>query len=239
MKKVLSIVLTLAVLICSLCVSASAKTDEYDFLGEIAIYGTSMIIGQNDGDIALYKYRTNPEPILWYGYGRGGATRDFDEDNMYTDMYMNNMAAWEATDKFRGVGIDDTITYLGANLLTVFPNLDYVIISDSVTEINDKCFPDYKESILVLCNKDSCAHQFAIENGMPYMLLDYNSGLIGDVTNDGNVNGKDLLQLRRYIAGIDSDWAICFDLSDVNSDGKINGKDTLLLRKALVGLITL
>ena len=44
MKKVLSIVLTLAVLICSLCVSASAKTDEYDFLGEIAIYGTPMII---------------------------------------------------------------------------------------------------------------------------------------------------------------------------------------------------
>ena len=91
----------------------------------------------------------------------------------------------------------------------------------------------------MLCNKDRCAHQFAIENGMPYMLLDYNSGLIGDVTNDGNVNGKDLLQLRRYIVGIDSDWAICSDLSDVNSDGKINGKDTLLLRKALVGLITL
>ncbi|MBQ2391565.1 MAG: carbohydrate-binding domain-containing protein [Clostridia bacterium] len=58
---------------------------------------------------------------------------------------------------------------------------------------------------------------------------------LGDVNSDSSINGKDVLALRKYIVGLDSNIN---ELSaDVNSDGNINGKDVLMLRKYIVKLI--
>lgn len=51
----------------------------------------------------------------------------------------------------------------------------------------------------------------------------------GDVTGDGNIDAKDILRLRKYIAR----WDVEIDeaAADVTGDGKIDAKDILRLRK--------
>jgi hypothetical protein len=56
----------------------------------------------------------------------------------------------------------------------------------------------------------------------------------GDVNDDGELNAKDVTQLRRYLAG---GWNVEInkDNSDVNSDGELNAKDVTILRRFLAG----
>ncbi len=60
-------------------------------------------------------------------------------------------------------------------------------------------------------------------------------GFYGDANNDGDVNMKDVLLIRKYIAGMDV--ALIFQNADVNGDGFINMKDVLVVRKFMAGLI--
>ena len=58
----------------------------------------------------------------------------------------------------------------------------------------------------------------------------------GDANNDGKINGKDVLVMRKYIVGLDVE--INLYAADVLMVEKINvnGKDVLQLRKYLIGL---
>ncbi|MCQ2405445.1 MAG: dockerin type I domain-containing protein, partial [Clostridia bacterium] len=61
------------------------------------------------------------------------------------------------------------------------------------------------------------------------------SVILGDANGDGAVNMKDVLNARKYLAGIDTE--IDMVAADVNCDGAVNMKDVLQLRKFLAGLI--
>jgi hypothetical protein len=56
----------------------------------------------------------------------------------------------------------------------------------------------------------------------------------GDINIDGEINAKDVTQLRRYLAG---GWNVNVDKSeaDLNEDKEINAKDVTLLRRYLAG----
>ena len=59
--------------------------------------------------------------------------------------------------------------------------------------------------------------------------------LYGDANGDGDVNMKDVLTLRKHLAGIE---IMLHPLnSDANGDGEINMKDVLMIRKYMAGLI--
>ncbi|MBR5093907.1 MAG: dockerin type I repeat-containing protein [Oscillospiraceae bacterium] len=69
-----------------------------------------------------------------------------------------------------------------------------------------------------------------------FELLDDGSGtdrIPGDVTGDGIVNGKDLIRLRKHLAGATVE--IVEANADVTGDGVVNGKDLVRLRKYLAG----
>ena len=57
----------------------------------------------------------------------------------------------------------------------------------------------------------------------------------GDANGDGEVNGKDLLMLRRYMANYDDESKTSTINvqagADANGDGEVNGKDLLMLRR--------
>lgn len=57
----------------------------------------------------------------------------------------------------------------------------------------------------------------------------------GDATGDGQINGHDVLLLRKYMANLDYDTGVSsvevYHGADVNGDGTVNGRDVLLLRK--------
>ena len=54
----------------------------------------------------------------------------------------------------------------------------------------------------------------------------------GDVNGDGDADLKDVLMLRRIIAGIETGG----DFADVNGDGDVNLKDVLMLRRIIAGV---
>ena len=58
----------------------------------------------------------------------------------------------------------------------------------------------------------------------------------GDADGDGQVSMKDVLLVRKFIAGLVS--GIDTSAADVNGDGHVDMKDVLLLRKFIAGLIT-
>lgn len=57
----------------------------------------------------------------------------------------------------------------------------------------------------------------------------------GDANNDGAVNMKDVLVVRKYLADIEV--AIDLGNADTNNDGDVNMKDVLNLRKFLAGIV--
>ena len=70
---------------------------------------------------------------------------------------------------------------------------------------------------------DSYVDSYVEALGIPY----------GDVNSDGEVNKKDSLRLKQYLAG----WSVECDLdaADVNGDGTVNKKDSLRLKQYLAG----
>jgi hypothetical protein len=71
------------------------------------------------------------------------------------------------------------------------------------------------------------------------LTLSVEFGLVGDLNATDSVSATDLVQLRRYLAGLDtlSDKAI-FN-ADLNNDGKVTTTDLVRLRRFLAGLETL
>ena len=61
--------------------------------------------------------------------------------------------------------------------------------------------------------------------------------IIADVNSDGNINGKDVLALRKFIVGLSTENDVDINACDINADGNVNGKDVLMLRKYIIGLI--
>ena len=60
-------------------------------------------------------------------------------------------------------------------------------------------------------------------------------GLVGDVNGDGDVNMKDVLLLRKIVAGVEAPDAATERRADVDGSGDVNMKDVLLLRKIVAG----
>ncbi len=57
----------------------------------------------------------------------------------------------------------------------------------------------------------------------------------GDANADGNIDMKDVLTVRKYLANMDV--VIDLDGADAYADGEVNTKDVLALRQFLAGII--
>ncbi len=57
-----------------------------------------------------------------------------------------------------------------------------------------------------------------------------------DLNDDGKVSTTDLVQLRRYIAGLESTNEKAVLAADVNGDGKVSTTDLVKIRRMLAGL---
>ena len=71
------------------------------------------------------------------------------------------------------------------------------------------------------------------------LYLATSSGVLGDVNGDGLVTLKDVLILRKVVAGVATLPDVYADNADVNRDGIVTLKDILLLRKVVAGVATL
>ena len=95
--------------------------------------------------------------------------------------------------------------------------------NNSLTDMN----ADYQAGYLV----------FSTDHFSVYVVTEPKTVLIGDVNNDGKVNGADAGLLNRYTSGWDgyAEKIKNMDAADINRDGKVNGADSGLLNRYTSG----
>lgn len=102
-------------------------------------------------------------------------------------------------------------------------SLKYVTIPDSVTEIADNAFDDCGDNLVIICNKDSYASQYAQSKSMNFLLM-------GDANSDGKFNIRDATTIQYYKIGqmsLTDNGKIC---ADVDHNGKINIRDVTYIQ---------
>lgn len=114
-------------------------------------------------------------------------------------------------------------------------NLSSVRIMDSVTAIHDTAF-DNDPNLTIYCNAGSCAHTYAMDKGIPCVLLD--SVLLGDATGDGNLNINDVTSIQRAVAEIGTLDDLRQKAADVNADGVVTIDDATILQMYLAEFAT-
>ena len=102
----------------------------------------------------------------------------------------------------------------------------------AVETISVSAIKEQDEQILVGAEPTATATETEAEPATTAM--DVTPVLYGDANDDGEINMKDVLALRKYLAEIPVD--LNWEASDANRDGKVNMKDVLLLRQYIAGI---
>ena len=74
-------------------------------------------------------------------------------------------------------------------------------------------------------------------DGCVHVSVDVIEGVLGDVTDDGEVTVVDALLILRYVIGLTNLTSEQRALADVNHDGAVNTVDALLVMRFVIGLI--
>lgn len=124
------------------------------------------------------------------------------------------------------VQLPETCTKLGIYSFAQCYELSKILIPDSVTEIADTAF-ESDENLVIYCNTDSYAHQYAEAKGIEYVLIDAPfdvSYMVGDADGDGKITILDATKIQRLLAALvdDADGMIA-----LRGDADDNGIDIL------------
>lgn len=108
-------------------------------------------------------------------------------------------------------------------------NLDKVYIPRSVTSISDTAFAHSSPTFYIYYN--SYAHTYALDNNIPYVLID--GVKLGDANGDGSVNINDVTAIQRYLAELETLEGIYLHAADANQDGTLDISDATSLQMYL------
>lgn len=132
---------------------------------------------------------------------------------------------------FEGTGISEltipeSITEIPDYAFANCTALTEVTILNHVTYISPTAF--LNDPVIIKCYYDSYAYQYAIENHIPYTLLD--NVLLGDADGDGSVNVSDVTTIQRYLAELETLEGIYLHAADANQDGTVDIADATALQ---------
>ena len=144
---------------------------------------------------------------------------DYDETVFTLDSVVNEASILTMAHGTKKISWDSTSNYIGNGELCMIT----FIVSEEAAE------GDYTIKITVnecYDEKFKDIDVYAVSGTIK--VVDF---IYGDANGDGEVNGKDVILLRRYLVEATSE---IFNGADANGDGEINGKDVILLRRFLV-----
>lgn len=126
-----------------------------------------------------------------------------------------------------------TVTRIGDGFLKENPWVKSVTIPDTVSEISESAFPDYKG--ILYGAKDSAAASFAAAHGIAFRV----TGSLdpGDVNADLEVDILDVIAVNKYLLGASTLNESEAAAADVDADGKITSTDSLMILKYVIKLM--
>lgn len=171
---------------------------------------------KNNPGMSLMQIKTSfDESVLQLTAVTNGAI--FEDSTMATtSLASGNITDWENTGD---VGGDDVLATLTFKVLDDAAEGDTTIYVDAV---EGSSFSD-------------SGNEVNWQSSTPVVVA-INNIILGDVNNDGKVNGLDRIVLRKYLMDKNA-VSISMAAADVNQDGKINGLDRIVLRKMLMGAL--
>ena len=153
----------------------------------------------------------------------------------------------------RTVNLGPYVTELYRGVFRGCTSLESVELSANITEIPYECFYECSSlgeitldrnitvirenafvgctNLVIRCYYDSCAHNFAKAQDIPYILLD--SVLLGDANGDGYVNISDVTDIQRVVAEMDTFDDLRQKAADINGDGVVTIDDATFLQTYL------
>jgi hypothetical protein len=145
---------------------------------------------------------------------------NYDETVFTLDSVSNNVESLVMARGENMLSWDNASDYTGNGELCIliFNVNENVAEGDYIIKITvNECYDEDTEDVNV----------YAVNGTIEVVDLIY-----GDVNGDGEVNGKDVIVLRRHL--VDQTTKI-FNGADANGVGEVNGRDVIVLRRYLVG----
>ena len=170
------------------------------------------------------------------------ATADIPDQCFYKCIALENVA------------IAAGVTKIGNLAFAGCESLSYVRIPQTVTDISVTSFKD-NNNLVIYCYTDSYAHQYAVDNGIDYVLIDGPSDpteptvatepattapvsyILGDVDNSGNVDVVDATFAQRYVTQSEIPAEILKGIdvrADVDSNGDVEATDVTFIMRHLI-----
>ncbi len=124
-------------------------------------------------------------------------------------------------------GKDETVDMTGSIIKLLTENSSISLSAYDIPYTVESSFTkNGKNTVNIICGSLTTSFQVNV-TGFP--------SVVGDINADGLIDAKDLIELRKYLAGIsDIDVAA----ADVNFDNVVDAKDLVVLRKYIAGIIT-
>ncbi len=213
-------------------------TDQDNVIAEIEEAG---VLATYDNENGWSGMRADEEAIIYFA----------------AEFYEGQKLTFTANDDAAAVAIMDIYSILsgepavveaefdetGTARLTVPSNSAYIIMVNSATDTTIKVYDELYTYTPI--ENETEATLKTTENGIYACEVTFGDGsnefskhltisaLIGDVNNDGKINGKDYAMILQYVNGWEVE--IIKEAADVNSDGRINGRDFATLLQYVNG----
>ncbi|MBQ8860847.1 MAG: leucine-rich repeat protein [Ruminococcus sp.] len=136
------------------------------------------------------------------------------------------------------VTLPDTVTTIEENAFAYCDNLKKIVIPATVTYIDGEAFSG-SDNVVIHCYENSLAHRYAVNNNIPYVLLDAKETyLLGDADNDGVVTVLDATLIQLVLAS-KTEKIDGFDTrADIDNDGVVSILDATSIQQYMAGLLT-
>ncbi|MCH5298418.1 MAG: leucine-rich repeat protein [Ruminococcus sp.] len=113
-------------------------------------------------------------------------------------------------------------------------SLESILIPKNVVYIDPTAFEN-DDNLVIHCYANSTAHQFAVENGYKFFLVDR---ILGDVNGDRSIDILDVTRIQKYRADLVTFDEAELERADVNGDGKVTIRDATLIQMFISETIT-
>lgn len=152
---------------------------------------------------------------------------------IYSNIVDIPSQAFYKCTSLKSINLPESLSTIGRYAFGNCTSLESIVIPKYVDSIDKTAF--YKcDNLTIQCYTDSYAHNYAVENNIPFELLDAPKYELGDVDLSGRVDINDATDIQRFAAELITFDELQLSLADVRADEVVNISDATAIQKLLV-----